>query len=93
MKNIFGGLFIGLFASEWWIKVTTAAPECTYYFGPFDTEVEALVAKAGYIEDLEKEGAQQIMATISRQNRPDSLTVEGDSIDGRGGLPSPVLSS
>lgn len=93
MKNFFGGLFKGMFASEWWIEVSTGSPKCTYYFGPFTDESEATAAKSGYIEDLEQEGAQQITAMVKRCSRPDALTVDDDGIEGRGGLPSPAFSS
>lgn len=58
----------------WWIKVVTEAPQCTYYFGPFDSTREAELAKAGYIEDLEQEGAKKITVFIS-QSQPKTLTV------------------
>ncbi|MEO0489682.1 MAG: DUF1816 domain-containing protein [Cyanobacteria bacterium P01_A01_bin.123] len=93
MKKLFGGLFQGLFANEWWIEISTGSPRCTYYFGPFTSESEAAAEKPGYIEDLEQEGAQQITSIVKRCGRPDMLTVEDDGPEGRGGLPSPAFSS
>ena len=80
MKNFFSGLF-GFFSTPWWIKVTTAEPNCIYYFGPYDSQSEAMGAKPGFIEDLEQEGAVQIEASFQRSPEPDELTIE---------LPSPV---
>ncbi|MGB5637291.1 MAG: DUF1816 domain-containing protein [Waterburya sp.] len=47
-------------APEYWIKVTTAKPSCTYYFGPFLTRKEAQLAQPGFLEDLETENAEGI---------------------------------
>lgn len=58
----------------YWIKVTTAKPSCTYYFGPFLTEKEANLAQPGFIEDLEAENAESITAEIKRC-QPQELTV------------------
>lgn len=58
----------------WWVKIFTANPRCTYYFGPFLTSEEAKVAKAGYIEDLENEGAQGIQVSIEKC-KPVELTI------------------
>ncbi|NJM84817.1 MAG: DUF1816 domain-containing protein [Leptolyngbyaceae cyanobacterium RM2_2_21] len=80
---------LNIFVGEWWIEIVTQTPKCTYYFGPFTSEAEANIAKTGYIEDLEQEGAAQIVATIQRCNRPDELTID-ESVDG-GGIPAPVM--
>jgi hypothetical protein len=78
MKNFFSGLF-GLFSTPWWVKITTAEPNCIYYFGPFDSESEAAQAKSGYIEDLQQEGAQQIQTSIEHSPEPQELTIELES--------------
>ncbi len=62
----------------WWIEIFTAYPRCTYYFGPFLTNQEAKDAEAGYIEDLESEGAQGIQISIKQCN-PVELTVDDES--------------
>ena len=59
---------------SWWVKITTAQPDCIYYFGPFDSQVEAALAQYGYIEDLREEGARGISIEI-RQERPKLLTI------------------
>jgi hypothetical protein len=58
----------------YWVEIVTDAPSCTYYFGPFISKKEAGVAKAGYIEDLQAEGAQKIQVNIKRC-KPNILTV------------------
>jgi hypothetical protein len=58
----------------WWVEVTTQAPQCKYYFGPFSGSKEAETELSGYIEDLQKEGAQGIQTTVKRCH-PSELTV------------------
>ncbi|NEQ76677.1 MAG: DUF1816 domain-containing protein [Okeania sp. SIO2C9] len=58
----------------WWVKISTANPSCTYYFGPFLTPEEAKSAEAGYIEDLKDESAQGIQVFIE-QSKPVELTI------------------
>ncbi|CAA9588422.1 Hypothetical protein, Slr0957 homolog [uncultured Synechococcales cyanobacterium] len=58
----------------WWIEVITSQPRCTYYFGPFERAKEAEMAQAGYIEDLEQEGAQGITVKI-KWGQPEELTL------------------
>ena len=57
----------------WWVKVRTQGPDCTYYFGPFESKSEAKLLQAGYLEDLMQEGAQNIKLAVERA-RPKNLT-------------------
>ena len=71
-KTLTSGLQqIGL---AWWVEIVTAEPHCTYYFGPFTSSEEAQLAQAGYIEDIEQEGAQKINAQV-KWCKPRELTV------------------
>lgn len=69
---------LDLLGLAWWVEVTTDSPSCTYYFGPFLKENDAIKAKGGYIEDLEQENAQGITAQIKRC-KPKDLTVFDES--------------
>ncbi|HIK11293.1 MAG TPA: DUF1816 domain-containing protein [Oscillatoriaceae cyanobacterium M33_DOE_052] len=62
----------------WWVEIFTLHPECTYYFGPFMSAKEAELARDGYIEDLEGEGAQGISVQIKRC-QPQELTIDKSS--------------
>ncbi len=62
----------------WWVEIYTVKPRCLYYFGPFDSMAEAKEYQSGYIEDLEKEGAEGITVAI-KQCKPQELTQEWDS--------------
>lgn len=94
MSNPVGRILDTLFSfsKAWWIEVKTESPTCTYYFGPFGDKAEAQMAKAGYIEDLEQEGAQRIQASITRCSYPENLTISDDTEDYRGGFSSPIFS-
>lgn len=61
----------------YWVEILTDNPKCTYYFGPFLTQKEAISAKDGYIEDLNNENAQGITVTIKRC-KPNNLTICDD---------------
>lgn len=61
----------------WWVEITTESPRCTYYFGPFAAEQTATNAKSGYIEDLQREDAQEIRAVVKRC-KPTNLTIFED---------------
>jgi 4-aminobutyrate aminotransferase-like enzyme len=60
----------------WWVEVHTAVPLCTYYFGPFDSRQEAQKERGGYIEDLHREEARDIVALVKRCREPESLTID-----------------
>lgn len=87
MKNFFSGL-LSFFSNPWWVKITTAEPNCVYYFGPFDDEAEALQAKPGYVEDLQQEGALQIQTSLHNIPEPTELTIEAGAPVGVAGMVS-----
>ncbi|OUC13408.1 MAG: hypothetical protein B0A82_17215 [Alkalinema sp. CACIAM 70d] len=66
--------FLGM---AWWVEINTDTPRCTYFFGPFLTEAEAKADQPGYIEDLEKEGAQVVGVEIKRC-KPTNLTISDE---------------
>lgn len=74
-----------------WVEITTSYPHCVYYFGPFTRAEEAKRNQAGYIEDLEAEGAQIVAVTVKRCQPKELTTCDGElprSIESRL-LPSP----
>ena len=58
----------------WWVEIATIEPHCSYYFGPFASDLEAEEAQGGWIEDLAQEGAQGITNQI-KWCQPNNLTV------------------
>ena len=64
----------------YWLQITTKVPRCTYYFGPFDSSLEAKTLQAGYIEDLISEDAQGIHVELVQRDQPPELTVYEEEI-------------
>lgn len=62
-------------SKSYWLKITTALPKCTYYFGPFDSPWEARLLQPGYIEDLTEERAQGIEVRLIKRQQPPELTI------------------
>ena len=94
MKNFFGSL-VNFVGKEWWVEISTDSPKCVYYFGPFVGQSEADSAKRGYIEDLEKEGAEQIRVAVKRCKTPNKLTIYDEATDSSsslGSFPTPAFS-
>jgi hypothetical protein len=60
----------------WWVEINTSVPLCTYYFGPFDSQTEARDSRAGYVDDLNQEGARDIVALIKHCQQPKKLTID-----------------
>ena len=95
MKNIFSQLFGSMFKSDqkWWLEVKTTGPNCTYYFGPFENEQEAELAKKGYVDDLEQEGSKVLTATVMLlSSAPQQLTVYDEGLDDTAPSPTPAYS-
>ena len=59
----------------YWLNITTKVPKCVYYFGPFDSPLEAKALQAGYIEDLMAEEAQGIHVELEQCPQPPALTI------------------
>ncbi len=59
---------------SWWVKLKTVRPSCTYYFGPFSHQTEAISAQTGYIKDLQEERASVVSIEIN-QEQPKMLTI------------------
>ena len=64
----------------WWVEITTDSPRCLYYFGPFMSVGEAKAHQGGYVQDLEQEGAQNIVVKVKRC-KPTSLTIYDEKSD------------
>ncbi|GAB4214111.1 MAG: DUF1816 domain-containing protein [Synechococcales cyanobacterium] len=75
LKQAMTSLWQGLGLATW-IKITTAEPPCTYYFGPFLNEPEAESHQHAFVSDLQAEGAQGIEVVIERGHTPKAFTIE-----------------
>jgi Domain of unknown function (DUF1816) len=61
--------------APYWLEINTKVPKCTYYFGPFDSPLEAEALQAGYIEDLIEEKAEGIQVELKQCQQPPELTI------------------
>ncbi|MCC0177253.1 DUF1816 domain-containing protein [Waterburya agarophytonicola K14] len=59
----------------YWLRISTKVPQCIYYFGPFDSPLEAKGSQAGYIEDLMEEEALGIHVELEQCWQPPELTI------------------
>ena len=73
----FVGIIFSAKTSQWWIKVNTQIPVCTYYFGPFESMTEAESNQIDYVQDLQEEGAEGISYVIEKCS-PKQLTIAED---------------
>ena len=64
----------------YWLKISTKIPKCVYFFGPFNSPLEAKALQAGYIEDLTGENAQGIHIEIQQCPQPPQLTISEEDI-------------
>jgi len=84
--------FLDSLGLAWWVEVTTDSPHCVYYFGPFANSKIAKESRSGYVEDLEQEGAQNIVVKVKRC-KPKNLTIYDEVADQASRRLSGVLSS
>jgi len=61
--------------NPYWLEISTKVPKCIYFFGPFDSPLEAKGAQAGYIEDLMSENSQGIHLELKQCSQPPELTI------------------
>lgn len=64
----------------YWLEISTKVPQCVYFFGPFDSPLEAKALQAGYIEDLMAENAQGIHIELKQCPQPPELTIFEDEV-------------
>ncbi len=69
--------YLEMTGKAWWVEIVTKKPDCTYYFGPFASHMEAQLSQLGYLEDLEQERPQLIAIDI-KQCQPKELTIFED---------------
>lgn len=61
--------------TPYWLQISTKVPKCIYYFGPFDSQLDAKASQAGFIEDLIAEKAQGIHVELKQSPQPQNLTI------------------
>lgn len=58
----------------WWLEIQTTEPQGTYYFGPFESALDAAQHQLEYMQNLITEQAAGLTVTI-QQCQPLTLTI------------------
>lgn len=75
MENLINQMF-GLLQQSWWLEILAACPSCGYYFGPFDSESDAIQEQLRYIKDIERKGSEVLLVSVVRRPAPAERRVE-----------------
>tara|TARA_Y100001968_G_C18791094_1_gene451196 strand:- start:136 stop:366 length:231 start_codon:yes stop_codon:yes gene_type:complete len=59
----------------WWAKIETQKPDVTYWFGPFLTKKSLNGNLKIFLDDLNKEGANQVTHSLVRCKKIEPLTI------------------
>lgn len=75
MENLINQLF-SLAGKSWWLEILAASPSRGYYFGPFDSENEAVQEQLRYVKTIEREGREVLLVSVVRREAPAERTVD-----------------
>ncbi|MBT9312763.1 DUF1816 domain-containing protein [Leptothoe kymatousa] len=75
MKKFIHQLF-SLLDRSWWLEILAASPSRGYYFGPFESESEALQEQRRYVKDIEGKGSEVLLVSVVRRQAPTNRMVE-----------------
>lgn len=78
MENLINQLF-GLAKKSWWLEVLAASPSCGYYFGPFESESEAVQEQLRCVKDVEREGREVLLVSVIRREAPAERMIDYSS--------------
>ena len=74
MKKLINQVF-GLLNKSWWLEIMAASPSCGYYFGPFESEREALQEQLRHIKEIERQGREVLLVSVVRRQAPEKRMV------------------
>ncbi|MDV3351867.1 DUF1816 domain-containing protein [Leptolyngbyaceae cyanobacterium CCMR0082] len=69
MANLINQVF-DLLNKSWWLEIMAASPSCGYFFGPFNSESEALQEQLRYVKALEHQGREVLLVSVVRRQAP-----------------------
>ncbi len=67
---------LGLLNKSWWLEILTASPSRGYYFGPFNSESEAIQEQLHYVENIERKGSEVLLVSVVHRQAPAKRMVE-----------------
>ena len=74
MNKLINQVF-GLLNKSWWLEIMAASPSCGYYFGPFESEREALKEQLRHIKEIERQGREVLLVSVVRRQAPEKHMV------------------
>ncbi len=74
MENLINQVF-SLLNQSWWLEIMAASPSCGYFFGPFESESEALEEQLRYVNDIERQGREVLLVSVVRRPAPEKRMV------------------
>lgn len=75
MENLISQFF-GLAKKSWWLEILAASPSRGYFFGPFDSQGEAIKEQLRYVKNIEREGREVLLVSVVRRQAPAERTVD-----------------
>ena len=75
MQNLIHQMF-GLLNKSWWLEILATTPSCGYYFGPFDSESDAIKEQLRYVEDIERRGCEVLLVSVVHRQAPERRMIE-----------------
>ena len=69
MDNLINQVF-GLLNQSWWLEIMAASPSCGYFFGPFQSESDALKEQLHHVKDIERQGREVLFVSVVRRQAP-----------------------
>lgn len=74
MESLINQAF-GLLRKSWWLEILAASPSCGYFFGPFESEREALQEQLRHIKDIEQQGREVLLVSVVRRQPPEQRMI------------------
>ncbi|NEP62403.1 MAG: DUF1816 domain-containing protein [Symploca sp. SIO2G7] len=75
MENLINQMF-GFVKKSWWLEILATSPSCGYYFGPFDSESEAIQEQLRCVNDIECRGSEVLLVSVVHRKAPEERMIE-----------------
>ena len=65
----------GLLNKSWWLEILATSPSCGYYFGPFDSESDAIKEQLRHVKAIERKGCEVLLVSVVRRQAPEKRMI------------------
>ncbi|MEM9809568.1 MAG: DUF1816 domain-containing protein [Cyanobacteria bacterium P01_D01_bin.56] len=79
MKRFVDQMF-GVLNKSWWLEILAASPSRGYYFGPFESENDAIQEQMRHVKDIERKGSEVLLVSVVRRQAPTKRMVEYSNV-------------